>query len=186
MKKKLPYIGINLIGIRDFGFLDSLKEEIKKNFYLECRTVQLLDNIDFAYHEGRNQYYSTEILKKIEELSDEECFKILAITEEDLFIPILTYVFGEAQLDGKAAIVSLLRLRPSILTPKEFIKFQDRIIKESLHELGHTFGLTHCRDRRCIMHYCRNIFDVDNKENRFCFFCENFITDRLKEVLGNL
>ncbi len=119
----------------------------------------------------------------MENLIPKNCIKVLAITNKDLFIPILTYVFGEAQLDGKSAIISLHRLKPEDRSPKSLIKFQERIIKEALHELGHTFGLTHCRDKKCIMHYCRSVKDVDKKEKKFCFFCDTLLKDKLKTLL---
>ena len=183
MENSSPFIGINPIDLSERWFLDSMEQEIRKIFGIETKRTNVIDNIDFAYHEGRDQYYSTEILKKMEELIPKNCIKVIAITNKDLFIPILTYVFGEAQLDGKAAIISLYRLKPEDRSPKNFIIFQERIIKEALHELGHTFGLTHCRDKKCIMHYCRSVNDVDKKENTFCFFCDTILKDKLKNLI---
>ena len=100
-----------------------------------------------SYEAGRNQYYSTRILKAMLKEVPEDAEKLLGVTDKDLCIPILTYVFGEAQLGGTAAVVSLARLRQEHygLAPDREL-FQERIRKECLHELGHTFGLNDMYD----------------------------------------
>ena len=175
-----PCIGINPIKLKDTSFLQCLLKEIKNSLGLGTELINVLDDIEFAYHEGRGQYYSTRILEELNRLTPDKYFRVLAITDKDLFIPILTYVYGEAQLDGRAAIISTNRLMPQNRSPKELMKFTNRITKEALHELGHTFGLTHCRDKRCIMHYCRTLREVDEKQTKFCFFCETMLIDKLR------
>ena len=149
-----------------------------------CRTeiIPILSDLNFAFDTGRKQYHSTPILERLAGDAPSHAFKVLAITRVDLFIPILTHVYGEAQLGGKACIISTYRLRDGLppMNPQEV--FQCRIIKEAIHELGHTYKLRHCPDRSCIMHYCRTIEDVDKKSNQLCRYCRVLLDDELKKM----
>lgn len=98
--------------------------------------------------------------------------KILGITSVDLFVPVLTYVFGEAQLDGIAGVMSTYRLDDTIYgLPSDPIKFFERAMKESVHELGHTFGLLHCKNFDCAMHSSTTVDDIDVKGAMLCEEC---------------
>jgi len=125
---------------------------------------------------GRNQYSSTKILKELLREVPEDALKILGVTGKDLCIPILTYVFGEAQLGGTVGVVSLARLRQEFhgLAPNRPL-FLERTRKESLHELGHTFGLIHCKSRECVMYLSNTIGDVDAKGRNFCRYCHTMM-----------
>jgi archaemetzincin len=158
---------------------DAVAQKIRAMFKTDARIMPLLPDIDFAYNVDRNQYYSTRILEKLAQTAPDHCLKVLAITNKDLFIPILTHVYGEAQLGGKSAIISISRLNIG-LESVVMQTFMDRIVKEAVHELGHTFDLRHCDDALCIMHYCRKIEDVDRKRNRFCRYCSIFLSDNIK------
>ena len=160
---------------------NTIAETIQNAFGFKTRVRILIDDISFAYDEKRNQYYSTQILEALEIEAPKECIKILAVTKEDLFIPILTHVYGEAQLGGRASIISISRLISYQETdPPE--KNSMRIIKEAAHELGHTFDLRHCEDEHCIMHYCRKLEDVDNKSDQFCRYCSILLDDSIKAL----
>jgi archaemetzincin len=94
------------------------------------------------------------------------------VTEADLAIPTLTFVFGQAQLDGQVAVLSLARLRQEFYgLPSDETLLRERVTKEVLHELGHTFGLTHCAESKCVMSLATHIGLVDNKEERYCTHC---------------
>jgi len=148
-------------------------------FGMETRIHPLLGDIEFAHDPDRNQYHSTVILEALERAAPRDCLKVLAVTQEDLFIPILTHVYGEAQLGGLASIVSIARLLTDpAATPLD--RGRARIIKEAAHELGHTFDLRHCEDPGCLMHYCRKIEDVDHKSDRLCRYCRVLFRDYLK------
>ena len=159
--------------------LNQINEEIVKQFGFCTKTISLLSNIDFAYDQSRRQYHSTPILKELTKRAPDDAFKVLAITRVDLFIPILTHVYGEAQLDGRSCIVSTFRLMGG-LNPggDEYLKVK----KEAIHELGHTFNLRHCKDPSCLMHYCRSEKDVDRKSEFFCRYCLVLLKDELKQI----
>lgn len=170
---------ISPIGDIPEWIFDAISKKVETLFGFKIKVLSLLDNIDFALDENRRQYYSTQILDRLEKKAPRECVKVLAVTEEDLFIPILTHVYGEAQLGGKSSIVSISRLVSySEDTPMKISR--SRVIKEAAHELGHTFDLKHCDDEQCIMHYCRKIEDVDDKSDRFCRYCTIFLADHIK------
>jgi len=173
---------ISPIGNFQDDLLDSVVMGVKTIF--GCRTAidPLLEGISFALDRKRDQYYSTIILEKLTAMAPDYALKVLACTTEDLFIPILTHVYGEAQLGGNSCIVSTFRLAEglSLVTNRE--SFVARIVKEAVHELGHTFKLRHCRDRTCIMHYCRNIRDVDRKSNILCRHCSILLDDEKKRL----
>lgn len=160
----------------------AVTESVEKVFGFKTRVQALFSDLSFAYDEKRNQYYSTAILKQLEENAPEDSIKVLGVTNEDLFIPILTHVYGEAQLGGRTAVISISRLIDFPHTG-DLEKSRERIVKEAAHELGHAFDLRHCDDRHCIMHYCRKLEDVDYKSDQFCRYCRIFLSDAIK-ILG--
>ena len=125
-----------------------------------------------SFDSSRGQYNSTQLLVQL--LSDrlEPATKILGITSVDLFIPVLTYVFGEAQVDGPAAVVSIHRLRTEAYgLPADDDLLAERLKKDAVHELGHTFGLVHCFDPQCVMHASTYVEEIDLKSPMFCSGC---------------
>lgn len=129
-----------------------------------------------AYHPARQQYHSTHILSKLTRLDGDDETKILGVAEVDLFIPILTFVFGEAQVGHRAAVVSVYRLRQSFYgLPEDEALFYERCEKEAIHELGHAFGLVHCLRFECVMHFSNSIEQIDLKSNAFCADCAKFL-----------
>jgi len=129
-----------------------------------------------SFEARRNQYYSTRILKEMLGEVPQDALKLLGVTDKDLCIPILTYVFGEAQVGGTAAVVSLARLRQEHygLAPNRPLLLE-RLRKESLHELGHTFGLVHCPLRECVMYLSNTVVDVDTRGREFCWGCQTVV-----------
>ncbi|SNQ60426.1 hypothetical protein [Candidatus Methanoperedens nitratireducens] len=101
----------------------------------------------------------------------------------DLFVPGLNFVFGLAS--GNNAVISLVRLRPEYYRERknEYL-FRERSLKEAIHEPGHTFGLHHCPDIRCIMHFSNRLEDTDIKGPGFCKACSNKIRNKLGEALN--
>jgi archaemetzincin len=188
----LSFLPEHRIILSPVGDLDELLPERAgkvMNRIFGCRTeiLRLLPDVDFAFNGDRNQFHSTPILEKLAAQAPSRAIKVIAIVDVDLYIPVLTHVYGEAQLGGKAAIVSVHRLKEDLIPIDSQKKFHNRVEKEAIHELGHTFSLRHCRDHTCIMHYCRTLRDVDNKSERFCRYCDILLQDeigRLAEKSG--
>lgn len=173
---------ISPIGNFDAEIIESVENGINIIFGFQTSILPLLENIGFALDSGRNQYNSTSIIGKLESCAPAYALKVIAITNADLFIPILTHVYGEAQLGGKACIVSTYRLKGSISSIRAGITSSERIVKEAIHELGHTFNLLHCKDHSCIMHYCRTEQDVDRKSDQLCRYCKILLDDQIKRL----
>ena len=130
----------------------------------------------------RGQRSSTKILRWILERAPAEAEKVLAVTDADLFIPVLTFVFGEAQLGGAAAVMSTARLGTRYDgTPAPAALREARYTKECLHELGHTFNLVHCPDPGCVMARSNALPDIDRKQAGFCRSCRQRLRLRLAE-----
>ena len=175
---------IIIAPIGDFTpeLLDLIRAEIKRIYAFPTEVRPLLEDLEFAFHPNRNQYHSTPILEELARKAPADAIKVLALVQEDLFIPILTHVYGEAQLGGKACIVSTIRLNEGHRALNNQEPYLSRIIKEAIHELGHTFKLRHCREHTCLMHYCRNESDVDRKSDQLCRYCKVLLEDEMKRL----
>lgn len=100
----------------------------------------------------------------------------------DLYVPVLTFVFGEAQVEGKVAIVSNYRLRDELYgLPKNPEQLKERLEKEAIHELGHTFGLVHCREPSCVMYSYTYAEEIDFKSKDPCKTCVSLLESKMKE-----
>lgn len=127
-----------------------------------------------AFDSSRNQYFSTAIIADLLRQFPRWDGKVLGVTSGDLFVPVLTYVFGEAQLDGSAGVVSSCRLDDRLYgLPANKTLFEERLLKEAVHELGHTYGLVHCQDWDCVMRSSTSVEDIDTKSHQFCPACRS-------------
>ena len=152
--------------------LDELAAELARIFQVSCHVHEESISVDFAHDAIRGQYHSTAILQRMEGLVNDPQAQILGVTSLDLFIPILTFVFGEAQLGGRCALVSLHRLREEFYgLPPNANLLWSRLVKESVHELGHTLGLRHCRDWQCAMASTHDVERLDLKGEEYCQLC---------------
>ena len=172
---------ISPIGDSETELYKPISLEVGRIYGCPTEFLPLLQDADFAFDAGRNQYYSTMILEKLATEAPSRALKTLAITHVDLFIPILTHVYGEAQLGGRSCIISTCRLKENLpaINPQDV--FIHRVVKEAIHELGHTFNLRHCPDHTCLMHYCRSERDVDRKSDDLCRHCRVLLEDELKK-----
>ncbi len=158
-----------------------VQERLAAEFQVPVRGMEL-PSIDFAYDAGRNQYASIPVLELLARLCPQDALRLIAVTGRDLFIPVLTFVYGQAQLKGRVAAISLARLKQEFygLEPDRDA-FLDRTAKEALHEAGHTFGLVHCADRTCAMALSTNIRQIDSKHAAFCAACTAQLRRRPRE-----
>jgi len=169
---------MNLVHLLPVGNIDSALLESISRLLPECLPVRceilasLLDPVS-AYHAERQQFHSSEILQRMQALAPRS-WRLLAIADVDLYIPILTYVFGEAQIAGPCAVVSAFRLRQEFygLDGDEDL-LRERLLKECVHELGHTLELRHCQDYRCAMASSHAVEWIDLRESTLCESCRS-------------
>jgi archaemetzincin len=154
----------------DERLLDGVRSAIRDVFQLSAKIDRRPERPTHAFDSRRGQHSSTEILKWLISQSRARS-RTLAITDVDLFIPVLTFVYGEAQLGGEAAVVSTARLGVEPEQAASPALFDTRVVKECLHELGHTFGLIHCDHRACVMARSVNLVEVDAKRPALCADC---------------
>ncbi len=146
-------------------------------------TVEFLDLPSSAFNAERRQYNAKTLLTYLLEKAPSHALKAIGITLFDLYLPMLKYVYGSAQVDGKGAVFSLHRLRPGFYSEKEAGNerlFDCRIEKTALHEMAHTFGLTHCQDPSCVMFSSTHIEDTDCKNPEFCASCRELFEWKMK------
>ncbi|MFW6105190.1 MAG: archaemetzincin family Zn-dependent metalloprotease [Chloroflexota bacterium] len=150
--------------------MEELKDKVGRVFH--CPVEIKADFIDLtqAYNPQRKQYFSSKLLAYLKKSERDE--RVVGIADVDLYVPRLNFVFGEADILSGTAIVSLYRLRQEYygLAPDEAL-FMERAAKEVVHELGHTFGLGHCPNNKCVMHFSNSLADTDLKEANFCSSC---------------
>ncbi|MEM1540450.1 MAG: archaemetzincin family Zn-dependent metalloprotease [Candidatus Bathyarchaeia archaeon] len=169
-------VGILRIGHVDLEVLKRICENINM-FFPKARCQIISETFALpqeAFDKIRRQYRSDLLLglvasyaKKAKNLN-----RVLGTVDADIYVPGLNFVFGEAECPGKAAVISLWRLRPEFYgAPLNFELFVERGAKEAVHELGHTFGLTHCKNPFCVMYFSNSIFETDRKKGIFCNMC---------------
>ena len=165
------------------SLLENIINELSALFNFKITVINLNLDISKSYYKERGQYYSSEIIYEAIKHTKELNGKILILVEFDIFIPVFTYIFGEAQLNGKHSLVSLCRLHEEFYSGTTDDKLLlRRTIKEILHELGHNFGLIHCRNWDCVMHSAQGIEEIDIKGVDFCDFCKAEINSSVKLI----
>jgi archaemetzincin len=169
------------VQILPIGDVESrvLKTLIKKleEIFTKPELLESVPLVDSALDESRNQYISDELLREVKWHAAVNGEKhILGVTNADLYTFGLNFVFGQAELPGKAAIISLYRLNHQ--SHKVFIS---RMFKEAVHELGHTMGLRHCQVINCVMHFSNSLKDTDIKNERFCNHCIDILLKKLEK-----
>jgi len=176
------FLGLVALGPMDPEIVRRLRTAVAKILGLPVRVLRPRALPEETFHIVRNQYHSTQILEYLLSEHDSGACRILGVTSVDLYIPILTFVFGEAQLNGKAALISIYRPRGDAdgANPPPAVVFK-RLIKLSIHELGHTFGLGHCREEGCLMGFAANLEKLDQKNLTFCNYCQVLLADFYQE-----
>ncbi len=160
------------VGEVDPGLLERLAAELAQRFDVPCCVRPTPLSPEFAFESTRNQFLSTAILAELYDRGSPANTRVLGVTAVDLYIPVLTFVFGEAQVNNPCALVSLHRLREEFYgMPPNPELLQQRLLKEAVHELGHTFGLLHCPDYRCVMTSSHSVERLDVKTAEFCPSC---------------
>jgi archaemetzincin len=168
----VPFGDVDEMVLSKLG--DALKDELE----LTCTVEKSLEIPAAAYHAARRQYLSTRLLEEMQTRFGGRGVRMLGVVDKDLYVPELNFVFGEADLVGRAAVISLIRLRQERygLPPDESV-FLKRVKTEAVHELGHTYGLRHCRDAKCVMFFSNSLLDTDRKGYRFCARCKTLLAE---------
>jgi archaemetzincin len=169
------------IGDIDNKILQHTQMELEKRFNVVVDIGSQLEEPAYAYHKHKKQYNSTKILKKIHNLRLTGYDRILALVNVDLYVPERTFVFGGADVKKKVSVISLTRLKQKFYDlPEDSTLFKYRTIIEAVHELGHTYGLYHCKNNKCVMFLSNTIEDTDHKGAELCSNCENILEEKKK------
>ena len=164
------------IGNVDDGLLKDVRPAIEETFGVPCKVLPVRLDPEFAFHGERQQYHSSEILQHMQSFLTAESWRMLGIAAVDLYIPILKYVFGEAQMGGPCAVVSVHRLRQEFYgLDRDDNLLRQRLLKESVHEVGHTLNLRHCQDYSCVMASSHSVEWIDVRESTLCDSCRSQI-----------
>lgn len=159
-----------------------MQDSISSRMGIPSRILPPMENPRFAYDERRSQYECKALLEKLKSCCPKGALGILGVTQVDLFLPVLKYVFGLSELGGRAAVISTHRLRPEFYEQGEDSGLlMERLEKTAVHEVGHLVGLTHCRDPHCVMHASTLIEHTDSKLASLCPTCVELLRWELKQ-----
>ena len=163
----IPEIVPKVVAAHISGYLD-----------LQAALLEPMQHPSFALDRQRLQYDVGPILHHLESKRFDSVEKVVGIMDLDLFVPVFTHVFGEARQGGRAAIVSVFRLRENSMCSVDISPMTlERTAKVALHELCHLYDLTHCDSRRCLMHFSGSLSDLDQNSLSFCRYCSQFIRE---------
>lgn len=177
MKKKIYLVKI---GRDDKGITDYLKGELAVIYPFEFVSSEMPIEFENAFNPLRKQYLSTPLLFKLAKEKPKDALKVLGIFDGDLYADGLNFIFGQAEPSKGVAIISIYRLRDEFYFGEERMsRLKMRALKEGVHEIGHLFGLSHCRESFCVMFFSNSIVDTDRKSCYFCRSCES----KLKKIM---
>ncbi|MHA2036177.1 MAG: archaemetzincin family Zn-dependent metalloprotease [Promethearchaeota archaeon] len=171
------------IGNLDESILNNLKSSLEQEFAEFNIEIQINTNqvylTDREYNKSKQQFNASKILKKLEkEFPSKDYFRILGILDKDIYTKNFNFIFGIASMNTGKALISFTRLRESFYKENKLLyrKFESnkntevRILKEAIHELGHTFELKHCSNL-CVMQFSDSLKEADKKPIKFCNSC---------------
>jgi archaemetzincin len=166
-------LGLSPVGVELDYDIDQLVDPIstKYKWFKVIRTGRLAD-VSEAYDPRRNQYHSSRMLVLLEgHIEKLGVDRLLGVASFDLYVPGMNFVFGEARLPGGVGVISTCRLKTHSRNKNDL--FQDRVVKEAVHEIGHMVGLQHCSDVTCVMHFSERLADTDLKSSNLCNNCQS-------------
>lgn len=153
--------------------LTDLAPALARTFRVPWEVIPVRLDPECAYHAERQQFHSSEILQSMRVYVSPHSGRVLGVTMVDLYIPILTFVFGEAQIGAPCGVVSAHRLREEFYgLPADSNVLRERLLKAAVHEIGHTLGLTHCPDCQCAMAPAHAVEWIDLKASGLCDMCQ--------------
>jgi len=175
--------GRQRIGVIPFGDIPAvvphvIAAHISAYLHLEAVLLETKAEPKYALDRQRLQYNVGTILQHLELNLPAPAPKVIGVLNDDLFVPVFAHVYGQARQGGRAAILSLYRLREDDCNPAEpSALVLERAAKIALHEICHLYNLTHCQDRRCLMHFSGNLLDLDQLPFEFCRYCWQYFRE---------
>ena len=161
--------------------LDDVRAHVQRVFGLPAVLWPSHERPTDTFDQRRGQHASARVLEWLLQNRPTGAYRTLGLTDVDLFMPVLTFVYGEAQLSGPVAVVSMARLGGIPGAAGARITAA-RLAKESVHELGHTMGLLHCDESRCVMRRSVNVAAIDAKATTLCGDCRTRLLERSLEA----
>ncbi|MCG6911195.1 MAG: zinc metallopeptidase [Deltaproteobacteria bacterium] len=181
MSADRPCIGLIPMGDIPDMTPKVIAAHISGYFDLSAELMPPMKNPAHALNRRLLQYDAGAVIKHMEAMSFGAFDKVVCIMDVDLFLPVFTHIFGEARQGGRVALVSMFRLRENEAdTVAPSARTLERVAKVSLHELCHLYGLTHCEDSRCLMHFSGNLADLDRSSFNLCRYCRRFLNDAVQ------
>ena len=171
---------IVLLSRIDMHLIGKLKSSLERTFDCFVETRYKLGTLEYAYDANRKQYISPRLLSRLNRIKRGSEDKILGVVNVDLYSPEYDFVYGEADVNSGVATLSTYRLiseNPD--TYADDYKFEGRVIREATHEVGHLYGMDHCKNPRCLMRTCTCLSEVDEAGNVFCIECEKKLKNNL-------
>lgn len=166
------------MGEIEKGVMSVLRTALPEIFGWPCIIELPLPAPDYAFDRRRDQYCVEPILNRLRATPFESA-RVLGVVDVDLYTPGLNFIFGQATMGGRDALIALPRLCQTFYgLPDDPVLYHERVVKEAVHELGHTFGLPHCPDGLCVMHFSNSLSDTDVKGKEFCVHCRRRLIGR--------
>jgi archaemetzincin len=167
-------------------FVDEARDAVAEELQLPVSVLDTRFDPAFAFEARRGQYNSGLLLKRLLGWRPEGVERLIGLIDADLFIPMLSFVYGQAQVGGPCALVGAARLRQEFYRmPPEMAIFRRRVRKEVLHEIGHTLTLVHCEDATCVMSLATGLPQVDRKSETYCPSCRLIALEHVAAGKGN-
>ena len=164
-------LGIQPVGEIDPGYLKILAGSFLGELGIRSLILPELAQPDYAFDNRRIQYDAGIIINRLEAMEFKGCNCVIALMDADLFIPVFSFVLGEARMGGDRALVSIFRLQEN----------RSGIVKVALHEFGHLMGLDHCHENTCVMRFSKNTEQLNSISGMFCKYCLDQIKYSIRE-----
>ena len=165
-------IDLQPIGEIDSNVLAGISAGLVSTFGNTVRIKTAIPIPESTYVPARNQYLADLVLASLKVYQNGDR-RLLGVTDINLFSQGLNFVFGQADVHNRIGVISLTLLKQENYgLPGDTALLIDRAQKEAVHELGHTFGLGHCQDGTCVMHFSNSLIDTDVKKIYFCRRCQ--------------
>lgn len=160
------------IGQVDPATIEVVRKPLEEIYRRRTDVGSSLPVPKYAYNPTREQYHSSAILKRVETSRDPAWEAAVGLTEADLFVPEVPFIFGEADRSTRSALISLRRLRPEAGPPETRRDILTRrFISEVIHQIGLIRGLAHCPNNRCVMYFASAVNEIDKRGSGLCANC---------------